>query len=194
MTGIVERLISDSVAAIAAMRSPEAMGALVRAVGVVSIALRSGRFVYLVGNGGSAADAQHIAAELAGRFLFDRRSLPAISLTTNASALTAIANDHGYETVFARQLEGVLRRGDVLFAISTSGNSPNILAAVRTAHKKGAAVIAMTGRRGGRMRRLLGKGDVLIAAPTDATPRIQECHALAGHIICELVEKSVCGK
>jgi D-sedoheptulose 7-phosphate isomerase len=176
------------------MLASDIVESIVNAAAIVAGAFKRRRFVYLLGNGGSAADAQHIAAELQGRFKLDRPALPAVALTTNSSALTAIGNDLGYDQIFSRQVEGFVRPGDVVFAISTSGMSPNVLATVRLAKKRGATIIAMTGRKGGALRRLLGKSDVLIAAPSDGTARIQECHCLAGHTICHLVEEELFGR
>lgn len=152
---------------------------------------RNGGKVILIGNGGSAADAQHIAAELIGRFKLERASLPAISLTTNTSILTALANDYGYDTIFSRQLEALIKDKDILIVITTSGNSPNILKAVETAKSKNIKVIGMTGRNGGKLKTLLEKEDILINVPSDNTPRIQEVHIAIGHIICNLVEKNL---
>ena len=148
--------------------------------------LAQGRRIYLCGNGGSAADAQHIAAELIGRFVGDRRSLPAIALTTDTSALTAIGNDYGYDEVFSRQVEGLCREGDVLIAISTSGNSDNILKAVDAAHRLGASVIGLSGKSGGVLD---AKCDLSLVVPSDVTARIQEMHIVIGHLICALVEE-----
>ena len=149
-------------------------------------ALLQGQRIYLCGNGGSAADAQHIAAELIGRFVHDRRALPAIALTTDTSALTAIGNDYGYDEVFSRQVEGLCREGDVLIAISTSGNSGNILKAVDAAHRAGASVIGLLGKSGGALD---AKCDVSLVVPSDITARIQEMHIVIGHLICALVEE-----
>ena len=148
-------------------------------------ALLQGQRIYLCGNGGSAADAQHIAAELIGRFVHDRRALPAIALTTDTSALTAIGNDYGYDDVFSRQVEGLCREGDVLIAISTSGNSDNVLKAVDAAHRVGASVIGLSGKSGGALD---AKADVSLVVPSDVTARIQEMHIVIGHLICALVE------
>ena len=149
-------------------------------------ALAQGQRIYLCGNGGSAADAQHIAAELIGRFVHDRRALPAIALTTDTSALTAIGNDYGYDEVFSRQVEGLCREGDVLIAISTSGNSGNILKAVDAAHRAGASVIGLSGKSGGALD---AKCDVSLVVPSDITARIQEMHIVIGHLICALTEE-----
>jgi D-sedoheptulose 7-phosphate isomerase len=148
---------------------------------------RRGGRVYLFGNGGSAADAQHIAAELIGRFRRNRRALPAVALTTDTSALTAIGNDFGFEQIFARQVEGLAGAGDIAWGLSTSGNSRNILAALRMARKRGAATIGFTGQSGGEMAPLC---DHLFAAPTVLTDRIQESHTLAYHYVCERVENA----
>jgi D-sedoheptulose 7-phosphate isomerase len=144
----------------------------------------------LCGNGGSAADAQHIAAELVGRFEKERRALPAIALTTNSSNLTCIANDYDFETVFSRQVEAQAQKGDLLLAISTSGNSKNVLKAVEAAKKLGVRVIGLTGRSGGKLK---GKVDLLLNVPSDETPRIQESHILIGHILCDLLERQLFG-
>lgn len=153
-------------------------------------ALRNGNKVLLAGNGGSAADAQHIAAELMGRFNFDRPSLPAIALTTDTSALTAIGNDYGFEYVFSRQLQGLGKAGDVLIVYSTSGNSQNVLELLREAGKLGIVRIGMTGNRKGQMCELC---DYLLETPSAATPRIQEGHLLMGHLLCELIENELFG-
>ena len=149
-------------------------------------ALARGQRIYLCGNGGSASDAQHIAAELIGRFVHDRRALPAIALTTDTSALTAIGNDYGYDEVFSRQVEGLCREGDVFIAISTSGNSDNVLKAVDAAHRVGASVIGLSGKSGGKLN---AKCDVSLVVPSDVTARIQEMHIVIGHLICALVEE-----
>jgi len=154
-------------------------------------AFRRGNKVLVFGNGGSAADAQHIAAELAGRMYLDRDSLPAIALTTNSSSVTAIANDYGYETIFAHQLRGLAVKGDVAFALSAGGDSPNVVLAVEEARRRGAAVIGFTGRKGGRLKEL---SDHVLHVPSSDTPRIQEAHITAGHIVCALVEDALFGK
>ena len=148
-------------------------------------AYQAGGKVLLIGNGGSAADAQHIAAELVGRFQLERRGLPAIALTTNTSVLTALANDCGYDTVFSRQLETLANDKDVLIAITTSGTSPNILKAVETAHSKGVVVIGLTGEASGKLGDM---ADLTIMVPSNNIARIQEAHITIGHIICHVVE------
>ena len=147
--------------------------------------------VLFCGNGGSAADAQHLAGELSGRFYFDRPPLFAEALNVNTAYLTAVANDYGYEEVFSRMVRAAGRTGDVLFAFSTSGNSPNVLKAVAAAQEIGMHVIGMTGKTGGKM---LGQCTIHINIPSGDTPRIQECHMLIGHIICELVEAAMFGE
>jgi D-sedoheptulose 7-phosphate isomerase len=147
--------------------------------------LRGGGKVLFCGNGGSAADAQHLAAEFTGRYLKERRALPALALHANTSSLTAIGNDYGFDLVFARQLEALGNRGDVLFGISTSGNSRNVLRAMEVAKSKSIYTIALTGS-GGKMKDL---ADCAICIPSAETPRIQECHILTGHIICEIAEE-----
>jgi D-sedoheptulose 7-phosphate isomerase len=149
-------------------------------------AYKAGGKVLLIGNGGSAADAQHIAAEFVGRFKLERAGLPAIAMTTNSSILTALANDYGYDTVFSRQLEVLVSDKDVLIAITTSGTSPNILKGVEMAHSKGATVIGLTGAKSSRLKDI---ADLTIAVHSDNTARIQEAHITIGHIICYLVEK-----
>jgi D-sedoheptulose 7-phosphate isomerase len=155
-------------------------------------AFQQGNKLLLFGNGGSAADAQHIAAEFVGRFAFNRAALPAIALGVNGSCLTAIGNDYGFEQAFSRQVEALGRAGDVAVGISTSGNSPNILEGLATAKKMGLGTIALTGQTGGKLRGSKNL-DSCICAPTDETPRIQECHILIGHVICEIVEQELFG-
>ncbi len=159
-----------------------------KAASIVSASLKNGHKIWFCGNGGSAADAQHIAAELSGRFYQDREPLPAEALHVNTSYLTAVANDYGYDVVYSRLLRGVGGKGDILFAISTSGNSINIINAIEVAHEKGITVIGMTGEPGGKMKTLC---DILLNVPSTDTPRIQESHILIGHIICQLVEETL---
>lgn len=153
-------------------------------------ALRKGKKVLLFGNGGSAADAQHIAAELSGKYTRHRDPLPAIALTTNTSSLTAIANDYGYEAVFARQLQALVAEGDIVIGISTSGSSPNVLLAMEEAKRRGAITIALTGQ-GGKLKEL---ADYVLSVPSTKTARIQEVHITIGHIICHLVEEEIFGE
>ncbi|BAF70554.1 D-sedoheptulose 7-phosphate isomerase [Nitratiruptor sp. SB155-2] len=150
-------------------------------------ALKNQKKIMLCGNGGSAADAQHIAAELVGRFKKERRSLPAIALSVDTSALTAIGNDYGFELVFARQVEGLAQKGDVLIGISTSGESENVLRAMEEAKKRGCKTIGLLGKDGGRIKDLC---DAAIVVPSSQTPRIQEMHIMIGHILCSLIDES----
>jgi D-sedoheptulose 7-phosphate isomerase len=153
-------------------------------------AYRAGGKVILFGNGGSAADAQHIAAELAGRYYMDRKPLPAEALTVNTSILTAIGNDYGFEQIFARQVEALGNPGDIAIGISTSGNSPNVIEGIRAAKRKGMITIGMTGADGGQLK---NEVDYCICVPSKDTPRIQEAHILIGHIWCELIERALFG-
>lgn len=165
-------------------------GEIERMVNFIVSAYRVGGKVVLFGNGGSAADAQHIAGELVGRFKLERRALPAVALTTNTSVLTAVANDYGYETTFSRQVEALVGEKDVVVGLSTSGNSPNVIEAIKAAKIKGAKTIGLTGGNGGQ---LAEEADLVIRVPSDSTPRIQEAHITIGHIVCELVERELFG-
>lgn len=148
-------------------------------------ALNNEKKILLCGNGGSAADAQHIAAELSGRFKKERKALAGIALTTDTSALTAIGNDYGFDFIFSRQLEAIGKRGDILIAISTSGNSKNVIKAIESARKIGLKIITLTGKKGGVMKDL---GDINIVIPSNNTPRIQEMHIMVGHMICAIID------
>ena len=161
-----------------------------RAAAQVIATLNAGGKVILAGNGGSAADAQHIAGEFVSRFLFDRPSMAALALTTDTSILTSIGNDYGFEDVFSRQIEGLGNHGDVFIGITTSGNSPNILAACRTARRKGLAVIGLTGATGGSLPDVC---DLLIRVPNDSTPRIQQIHLVIAHTVCAIAEEAIHG-
>jgi len=152
--------------------------------------LRAGGKVFFCGNGGSAADSQHLAAEFTGRFLKERRALPAIALSVNTSSLTAIGNDYGFDLVFARQIEALGREGDVVVGISTSGSSPNVVRAIEAAKVKALWTVALTGASGGKLKDL---ADCTLRMPSDATPRIQECPILTGPLICEIVEEMMFG-
>lgn len=164
-------------------------GEILRAVDAIVKAYRHGHKVVLFGNGGSAADAQHIAAEFVGKFRFDRPSLPAIALSANTSAVTAIANDFSYDTVFERGVDALVEPGDVAIAISTSGKSPNVLAGAEAAKRRGATTIALCGSGGS----LAGRCAIALAVPSSDTPRVQEVHITVGHIICELAEEELFG-
>jgi D-sedoheptulose 7-phosphate isomerase len=169
---------------------PALTSAVSEAVDIIYSALAAGGQLLIAGNGGSAADAQHIAAELTGRFLLERQPFRALALHVNSSALTAIGNDYGYEHVFARELSAHAREGDVLLAITTSGNSANILRAIEAARKCKVAVIGLTGGEGGRMR---AECDLCLCVPAKSTARIQEMHITIGHAICELLEARLAG-
>ena len=158
---------------------------LEEAANLVVNTLKNGNKVLLCGNGGSAADAQHIAAELTGRYKTERKGLPAIALTTDTSALTAISNDYGYAKVFDRQVEALANKGDLLIGISTSGNSDNIISALTTAKELGCSILGLSGHDGGKMNDIC---DVNLVVPSDDTPRIQEIHILLGHTLCQIVD------
>lgn len=165
--------------------------ALAAVIDTCASALRRGNTLFFFGNGGSAADAQHLAAEFVNRYKLRRAPLPALALTTDTSALTSIANDFGYREVFAKQIEALGREGDVAFAISTSGNAANVLRAVAACRRRGVTVVGLTGDSGGK---LADRVDLLLRVDgTDDTARIQETHILIGHAICELVEKQLAG-
>jgi D-sedoheptulose 7-phosphate isomerase len=167
---------------------PKLASEVSRAVDMIRASLDAGGKLLIAGNGGSAADAQHIAAELTGRFVRERKALPAIALHSNTSALTAIGNDYGYEQVFARELSAHARPGDVLLAISTSGGSKSILRAIEEARQKKVAVIGLTGESGGKMREVC---DLCLCVASNTTARIQEMHITIGHTICELLEEEL---
>ncbi len=184
----LEAMTEQHLEAVARLRSllPEVAAAAER----LARCLGQGGRVFSCGNGGSAADAQHLAAELVGRFGVDRRALPAMSLSTDTSALTAIANDYGYDQVFARQLEALARPGDTLVVISTSGRSANVVEAVRVVKERGVATLGLLGRDGGTPAPLV---DVAVIAACDETARIQECHILIGHLLCAAIEAQITG-
>ncbi len=187
MREVVVKELEES-ANIKRMMAQSLADTIVDAAQMILKAYQAGGKVLLIGNGGSAADAQHIAAELIGRFQLERTGLPAIALTTNTSALTALANDYEYDAVFSRQLEALASNKDILIAITTSGTSPNILKAVEAAHSKGVYVVGLTGGNGGKLKDM---ADLTIMVPSDNTARIQEAHITIGHIICHLVEKGL---
>jgi len=188
----ISHSIQSAIATMELLRSDATLvSTLSRVAHALIHAFRQGNKVLLFGNGGSANDAQHIATELVGRFAFDRPALPTLSLAESISSLTAISNDHGFEQVFSRQIEALARPGDVAIAISTSGNSPNILNGVATANKADLLTIGLTGRSGGKLRSLVKE---CICVPSDDTPRIQECHTLIGHILCQIVEQELFGQ
>lgn len=182
---VVTKQIAESASLCAALA--EQTDAIVQIAEQMIKAFSRGNKVLLFGNGGSAADAEHIACELAGKFALFRDPLPAIALTTNTASLTAIGNDFGYEEVFARQIRGLAAKGDVAIGISTSGASPNVIKAIEEADRLGAVTVAFTGAHG----KLKESAQLVLSIPSTDTPRIQEAHMLAGHIICGLVEKSL---
>jgi D-sedoheptulose 7-phosphate isomerase len=157
-----------------------------KVVDIITTAFKNGNRIYFCGNGGSAADAQHLAAEFSGRFYIDRKALPAEALHCNTSYLTAVANDYGYDVVYSRMIDGIGQEGDILIGLSTSGNSINIMKAFDVAKEKGIITVAFTGSTGGKMK---DRSDYLINVPSTDTPRIQESHITIGHIICQLVEE-----
>jgi D-sedoheptulose 7-phosphate isomerase len=191
-TTIIDARLRAHLDTIARVEADETLKAAInQAVKLIVTCFRNGGRVYFCGNGGSAADAQHLAAEFSGRFYFDRPVLPADALHGNTSYLTAVANDYGYDKVFARLISGLGREGDILVGLSTSGNSENILRAFAVCREKGVCTIALTGASGGKMKEL---ADLLINIPATDTPRIQEAHITVGHIICELVEQAIFGE
>jgi D-sedoheptulose 7-phosphate isomerase len=184
---LAEARIRESLAVQELLLERDTIAALVRAAESLAATFRNGGKLLVFGNGGSAADATHLAAELVGRFLLERPGLPAVSLSDNASAVTSIANDYAYERVFARQVEALGRPGDVALGISTSGRSANVLAGLEAGRAGGLVTLALTGGDGGRMGDL---ADVCIVVPSGDTPRIQEGHTLVAHVLCELVEQA----
>jgi D-sedoheptulose 7-phosphate isomerase len=183
----IQRIIKESMAVKSRLLSDEKLlKTLVDITELIAQAFKKGSRIYFCGNGGSAADAQHLAAEFSGRFYLDRDALPAEALHCNTSYLTAVANDYSYDEVYARLIRGIAHRGDILVGLSTSGNSKNILKAFETAREKGVITIGFTGSAGGKMKEL---SDFLIKVPSSDTPRIQEAHILVGHILCQFVEE-----
>jgi len=186
----IQNIIEAHKKLVASLKS-ETIEAITAASDAIINSIKNGGTIYICGNGGSAADAQHIASELVGKFERQRKGLPAIALTTDTSALTSIANDYSYENVFARQLEALVRKVDLLWAISTSGSSANVVEAVKTAKQKGALILAFTGKKGSKLENL---SDICFCAGSDSTARSQEIHQLAYHIICNIVEQNFCKK
>lgn len=191
MKNYIINQINDSAATKKAIVENEALIDLLVVVAKACVEVyRNGKKILIAGNGGSAADAQHFAAELVGRYGFDRPSLPSIALTTDSSNLTAIGNDYGYEYVFSRQLEGLAQEGDLFIGISTSGNSQNVINAFVSAKDRGVTTVALVGRDGGKMAAM---ADYAIIVPSNATPRIQESHLLIEHMLCDIIEKEIFG-
>lgn len=188
----VEQQISEAQNIMSLMLADEELLEIVEKVALVcTTALKNGRKILLAGNGGSAADSQHIAGEFVSRFAFDRPGLPAVALTTDTSIITAIGNDYGYEKLFARQIQALGNSGDIFIAYSTSGRSPNIMLALEEAKSRGIICVGMTGNRKGGMEQLC---DYTLEVPSSDTPKIQEGHLVLGHIICGLVENLIFGK
>ena len=185
MDKIIQQRLSDHLEVLQKLMASDLPKKLEKCAEIVEKALKEGHKVLFCGNGGSAADSQHLAAEFVGRFQKERKGLPAIALTVDTSILTAIANDYGYETVFARQVQALGETGDVLVGISTSGNSQNVLLAIKEAKTKGINCIGMTAEGGGKMAE---ECDICLAVPAKVTARAQEMHILMGHILCELVD------
>lgn len=192
MKRVIKQSIESSIDTKAKILNDEALIQVIDEVSRYAVALyQRGNKVLLAGNGGSAADAQHIAAELVGRYGFDRPSIPALALTTDSSNVTAIGNDYGYEQIFSRQLEGMGVEGDLFIGISTSGNSANLIKACEVAKAKGIRSVALVGKDGGKMAQI---SDDAIIVPSNDTPRIQEAHILIGHIFCDIIEQSLFSK
>ncbi|OEJ66071.1 D-sedoheptulose-7-phosphate isomerase [Magnetovibrio blakemorei] len=189
MKSIVKQEISDTIDVLRKLAHDEAILVDIYSVAETCLnALKQGNKILFAGNGGSAADSQHLAAELVSRFNYDRPGLAAFALTTDTSALTAIGNDYGYEKLFSRQLEAVGNKGDIFFGISTSGNSLNILNALKIAQSIGIYTVGLTCESGGKMMNVC---DCCIRMPSSHTPKIQECHIVVGHIICNLIEQGM---
>ena len=168
------------------LQDEQLLATIEKVADIITTVFKNGNRIYLCGNGGSAADAQHLAAEFSGRFYLDRKALSAEALHCNTSYLTSVANDYGFDNVYSRMIEGIAQSGDVLIGLSTSGNSANIIKAFEAAKEKGVITIAFTGITGGQMKSM---SDYLINIPSTDTPRIQESHIMIGHIICQLVEE-----
>ena len=183
----IDRQFGETLALLEAVRAGD-QAPLVKAIEVIGEALANGQALLVFGNGGSAADAQHFAAEFVGRFARERRAVPALALTTDTSALTAIANDYGFERVFARQIEAFGAPGDVAVAISTSGNSANVIEGLRAASERGMTTVALTGRDGGEAGAI---ADIHLNVPHEVTARVQEVHGVLLHVVCELVEEGL---
>jgi D-sedoheptulose 7-phosphate isomerase len=189
MSANIQGLINSSITVKQQLLADEKLLAVVNdSINIITNAFKNGNKVLFCGNGGSAADAQHLAAEFSGRFYIDRPALPAEALHCNTSYLTAVANDYSYDLIYARLLQGIGNSGDVLIGLSTSGNSKNIIQAFEVAKQKGMITIGFTGATGGGMKDV---SDHLLNVPSTDTPRIQECHMLVGHIICQLVEENL---
>ena len=185
----IEKILKESSELI--LNSNFLISDIIRCVDIITHSLKKGNKIILFGNGGSAADAQHIAAEFIGRFNIERKSLPAIALTTDSSILTSISNDYSFDTVFSRQCESLVSKDDVVIGISTSGNSKNVLNALKICKKRGAKTIGLLGNKGGTIIKFV---DYSLTVNSKSTPRIQEVHRVVSHLICDLVEKNIEGK
>lgn len=183
---MIEQLIDEHIAVAQAIQT-DCLEDIRQVAAICKTALTGGHKILFMGNGGSAADSQHLAAELVGRFKKERKGLASIALTTDTSILTAVANDYGFDSVFSRQVEALAVAGDVVVGLSTSGNSPNVVKAIQAAKDQGAITVGMAGRQGGK---LAGLCDVCIKVPSEVTARIQEGHSLIGHILCQLIEEA----
>ena len=182
----ISKLIEESIIPI--LKCKEISNEIKQVKDIILDALKNKNKIILFGNGGSAADSQHMAAEFIGRFLVDRQSIPAISLTTDTSILTAVGNDFGFENIFSRQCESLVSKGDIIIAISTSGNSSNVINGIKTAKEKGGIIISLTGNNGGKLNNI---SDKILKVPTEHIPHIQECHRVIIHILCDLIEKEL---
>ncbi len=189
MKKVAEAVFDEHEQAIAATRG-QLLDDIVRLGTLLARAVKNGNCIFFMGNGGSAADSQHLAAEFVGRFQKERRGLAAVALTTDTSILTAVGNDYGFDAVFARQVAALAQAGDVVVGLSTSGNSPNVIKALQAAKEAGAVAVGLTGRSGGKMAAIC---DLCIKVPADVTARVQEAHALIGHIACQLVDEEAGG-
>ena len=185
----ITKLIDEHITVISALRQDN-LAEVRRFADYCLQGLKQGRTIFFMGNGGSAADSQHLAAEFVGRFVKERKGLPAIALTTDTSILTAVGNDYGFDTVFSRQVEALVRTGDVVVGLSTSGNSPNVVKALELAKQLGATTVGLTGQSGGKMANIC---DLCIRVPANVTARIQEAHIFIGHMVCELVDEGASG-
>jgi len=182
----ISKLIEESIIPI--LKCKEISNEIKQVKDIIIDALKNKNKIILFGNGGSAADSQHMAAEFIGRFLVDRQSIPAISLTTDTSILTAVGNDFGFENIFSRQCESLVSKGDIIIAISTSGNSSNVINGIKTAKERGGIIISLTGNNGGELNNI---SDKILKVPTEHIPHIQECHRVIIHILCDLIEKEL---
>jgi D-sedoheptulose 7-phosphate isomerase len=183
--------IDEHIKVISALKSGDAMATLKKIGDLIVSSLKNGGKVMIAGNGGSAADAEHIAGEFIGRYLYDRRPLPAIALNTDTAVLTCVGNDYSYNDIYLRQVQAIAKKGDVFWGISTSGNSANVVSAAEAAKKMGAIVVAFTGEKGGKLKEI---ADACFCSPSSRTNRIQEIHMLGYHIVCELMESALCPK